>query len=95
VAAAAAAILASSCTPAASGNDAHGADAPPIARVHQRQCGRCHAPPERGSHSRPKLEDAFSRHRKRVRLTSEEWEAMVEYLAAPSTSATTVTEQQR
>ena len=60
------------------------ADAP-IATVHRKQCGRCHAPPEPRSHTREELQAAFGRHGKRVRLSQEEWQAMVDYLAPPAT----------
>ena len=56
----------------------------PIASVHQRQCSRCHAAPEPGTRSRETVESAAARHRKRVRLTPEEWVAMVEFLSAPA-----------
>lgn len=68
--------LATACAPAASAPDG-----PPIAAVHRHQCGKCHAPPPPGSHSREELESAFGRHHKRVRLTDEEWQAMIDYLA--------------
>lgn len=70
--------LASACAPASA------PDAPPIAAVHRQQCGKCHAPPQPGSHSREEFEDAFGRHQKRVHLTQEEWQAMIDYLAAPA-----------
>jgi hypothetical protein len=67
--------LATACAPAAA------PDGPPIAAVHRHQCGKCHAPPPPGSHSREEFETAFGRHHKRVHLTDEEWQAMVDYLA--------------
>jgi hypothetical protein len=83
---AACALASAACAPAASpgANPA----APPVAAVHRHQCGRCHGPPDPGSHTRAELEDAFSRHRTRVHLTADEWAAMVDYLAAPAASAT-------
>ena len=69
------ASLAAACAPASS------PDAPPIASVHAHRCGKCHAPPEPGSHTRAQLEDAFGRHRSRAHLSPEEWSAMVDYLA--------------
>jgi len=60
---------------------------PPIAAVHQAQCGRCHAPPAPGSHTRDAFADAFSRHGKRVHLSTEEWQAMIDYLAPAEASA--------
>jgi len=67
--------LATACAPAAA------PDGPPIAAVHRSQCGRCHTPPPPGSHSREQFETAFDRHHKRVHLTQDEWQAMVDYLA--------------
>jgi hypothetical protein len=54
-----------------------------IARVHASKCGSCHTPPDPETRTRPHIEEAFSRHKKRVRLTSEEWAMMVDYLAVP------------
>jgi hypothetical protein len=63
-------------------SNAAGRDSP-IAAVHAHRCGRCHAPPEPGEYSRARLEDAFTRHKRRVRLTEDQWRAMLQYLAAP------------
>jgi hypothetical protein len=63
------------CSPAAS------PDAPPIAAVARNQCGRCHVAPEPRSRARAEVESAVSRHARRVRLTADEWTAMVEYLS--------------
>jgi Spy/CpxP family protein refolding chaperone len=68
--------LATACAPAAAAPDG-----PPIAAVHRHRCGKCHAPPPPGSHSREEFESAFGRHRKRVHLTDQEWQAMIDYLA--------------
>lgn len=65
------------CAPASS------PDGPPIAAVHSSKCGQCHVPPEPKTHTRAQLEDAFGRHKKRVHLSPDEWEAMIDYLAAP------------
>ena len=67
--------LALACAPASA------PDAPPIAAVHRQQCGKCHAPPSPGSHSREEFEDAFGRHHERVHLSQQEWQAMIDYLA--------------
>jgi hypothetical protein len=53
-----------------------------VASIHTSKCGGCHEAPPPGSHTRLELESAFSRHHKRVHLSSEEWQAMVDYLAA-------------
>lgn len=54
-----------------------------ITMLHASKCGKCHAPPEPQSHSRDELEAAFGRHRERVRLTTAQWAAMLDYLAPP------------
>jgi hypothetical protein len=54
-----------------------------IAKVHASKCGSCHTPPDPDTRTREHVEDALSRHRKRVRLTGEEWAMMVDYLAMP------------
>jgi hypothetical protein len=74
------------CAPASASGSAQ-ASAPtaterPIASVHQQQCGRCHAPPEPGRRTREEVESAAGRHRKRVRLSPEEWVAMITFLSA-------------
>jgi hypothetical protein len=55
-----------------------------IAAIHVSKCGSCHVPVEPGTRSRDELERALDRHQKRLHLTREEWNAMVEYLAAES-----------
>jgi hypothetical protein len=68
-------LSAGACSPASA------PDARPIAAVHRHQCGRCHTPPEPGVLARDRVESAAQRHDKRVRLTRDEWTAMIEYLA--------------
>jgi cytochrome c2 len=85
VAIAAIAFAVVGCAPAASAPAAApsaDATAPAMAELHTRKCGACHTVPEPRTRSRPHLEDALARHRKRVRLTEEQWHAMIEYLAA-------------
>ena len=53
----------------------------PIAAVHTSKCGACHTRPAPGTRERAHLEEAFTRHKKRVHMTDEEWRAMVDYLA--------------
>jgi hypothetical protein len=60
-----------------------------IAAIHMRKCGACHVRPEPGTRTRAHLEDAFTRHQRRVHLTAEQWSAMVDYLAAPPPAAPT------
>ena len=52
-----------------------------IAAIHVSKCGACHTAPDPKTRTRGYLEDALSRHRKRVRLTSDEWAEMIDYLA--------------
>jgi hypothetical protein len=54
-----------------------------IVAIHASRCGACHVPPDPKTRTREYLESAFVRHRKRVRLTSEEWSEMADYLAMP------------
>jgi Fe2+ transport system protein FeoA len=75
----------SGCTSETHGPNAAG-PLPPIAEVHAEKCGACHSLPAPRTRSREYLEQAFSRHHRRVHLTSEDWAAMVEYLAAPGAS---------
>jgi hypothetical protein len=63
-----------------------GADAPSqnaIAALHTSRCGACHRAPDPKTRTREHLLDAFSRHKRRVHLTREEWAEMVDYLAMP------------
>jgi hypothetical protein len=54
-----------------------------IAAVHASRCGACHRAPDPKTRTREHLVDAFSRHKRRVHLTREEWAEMVDYLAMP------------
>jgi hypothetical protein len=54
-----------------------------IAAIHASKCGACHTPPDPKTRTRPYVEEALSRHRKRVRLTSDEWAQMTDYLSIP------------
>jgi hypothetical protein len=63
-----------------------GSSAPPersIAAIHASKCGACHSPPNPRTRTREYVEDALSRHRKRVHLSSDEWAAMTNYLSIP------------
>ena len=59
-----------------------------IASMHVSKCGACHTLPSPQTRTRRHLEEAFTRHKRRVHLTTEEWEAMVDYLAMPPEGAT-------
>jgi hypothetical protein len=56
-------------------------DAPPIASVHTSRCGHCHVAPEPNTRTRAELENAFGRHKHRVHLSQDEWQAMIDFLA--------------
>jgi cytochrome c5 len=74
-----AAVLAlAGCTQAAA------PDGPPIASLHSHQCGRCHVAPEPKTRTRAQLEEAVPRHDRRVHMSHDDWQAMIEYLAAPA-----------
>ena len=72
---AALAIALGACSPASA------PETPRVAKIRRTQCGRCHSPPEPGNRSRAEVEAAATRHSSRVRLTAEEWTAMIDYLA--------------
>jgi hypothetical protein len=76
-------VLACAAAPAPGAGRAAPTSRTDIARVHVRKCGSCHTPPDPETRTREHIEEAFSRHKKRVRLTSEEWAMMVDYLAMP------------
>lgn len=54
-----------------------------IAALHTSKCGSCHTAPAPKTRTREHLEDAFARHKKRVRLSGEEWAELIDYLALP------------
>jgi hypothetical protein len=54
-----------------------------IARLHVSKCGGCHSAPAPKTRTREHLEDAFARHKRRLRLTNEEWAELTDYLALP------------
>jgi hypothetical protein len=66
---------------------ASGAPEPAIASVYRSRCGACHVRVGPNTRSRYQLEDAFSRHRRRLRLRDEQWEELVAYLAIPEAPA--------
>ncbi len=67
----------------------------PIATIHRHKCGACHVRPEPGTRTRQHIEEAFTRHKNRVHLTPDQWSAMVDYLAEPTTTEGAVGAQQR
>ena len=78
------ALLCAALAGCARPQQASSSDGPHAAILHRQQCGRCHTPPEPGTRTRTQVEEAAQRHRTRVRLTPEEWTAMIDYLAAQS-----------
>ena len=51
------------------------------ASVWKSKCGACHVPVEPGSRQRSELETALQRHRKRVRLSEDQWSGLVDFLS--------------
>jgi hypothetical protein len=76
-----------------------GPEAPPnaptaVATTISSRCGSCHAPPQAGVHTRAALGPVLLLHRRRVRLTEDQWAALLDYLAE-ATDATTPTQLDR
>ena len=61
------------------------AEARDVRYIHRSRCGNCHVRVEPGTRTRAELDEAFTRHRKRVRLSDQEWAKMVDYLASDGT----------
>src|SRR5260370_122687 len=57
---------------------------------HPGKCASCPMAPEPQSRTRSEVVSARMRHRNRVRLTDEEWDAMTDYLATPDGTAVRV-----
>jgi len=72
---------ASGAQPETSGEVTANAAPSEIARIHKSRCGSCHVRVEPGERTREQLKAAFLRHRRRVHLTPEQWQAMIDYLA--------------
>ena len=53
-----------------------------VAKVHRARCGTCHTRVDPGQRTRADLEPALARHRSRVHLSEDDWNLMVDYLAA-------------
>jgi hypothetical protein len=69
------------CAPATPPGSPITPDPTSIAAIHAHVCGNCHVVPEPGTRTRSHLQAAFVRHARRVRLTPDQWSAMVDYLA--------------
>ena len=52
-----------------------------IAALHRRKCGNCHTRVEPGALPRAAIEAAMLRHRRRAKLTEEQWAELVEFLS--------------
>src|SRR5436190_9864378 len=52
-----------------------------IVAIHRSKCGACHARVEPGSIARITAESAMVRHRRRAKLTEQQWEDMVDLLS--------------
>jgi len=52
-----------------------------IAALHRRKCGNCHTRVEPGALPRAAIEAAMQRHRRRAKLTEEQWAELVEFLS--------------
>lgn len=53
-----------------------------VVAIHRSKCGACHTPVEPGSVPRVEVSAALQRHRKRAKLSEQEWADMVEYLSS-------------
>ena len=56
-----------------------------VASVWRSKCGSCHVPVEPGSRKRLEIESALQRHRKRLRLSDDQWTQLVDFLAPSQT----------
>ncbi len=71
------------CAAAPRSGTSSGSAARAIAALHTSKCGSCHSAPAPKTRTREHLEDAFSRHKRRVHLTGEEWAELTDYIALP------------
>lgn len=55
--------------------------APPAAGIVKTRCGACHVPVEPGGRARHEAEAIIERHKSRLRLHAEEWDAVTDYLS--------------
>ena len=80
-------VALAACGGASGGAGASGSGARDVTQIHRARCGSCHVRVEPGTRTRAQLEDAFTRHRKRLHLTEEEWSKMIDYLASDAAAA--------
>ncbi len=69
-------------TPAPTTGATTAAEARDVREIHRARCGNCHVRVEPGTRTHAVLDDAFSRHRKRVHMSEQEWTQMADYLAS-------------
>jgi hypothetical protein len=55
-----------------------------VENIRAGRCSRCHVSPQPRTRDRKALEEVRIRHVRRVRLTAQEWQAMIDYLATPN-----------
>jgi hypothetical protein len=58
-----------------------------IAQIHRSKCSSCHRLVEPATRTRAEIERALERHDKRVRLSHDDWRALVDYLAPSGSSS--------
>jgi mono/diheme cytochrome c family protein len=71
-------------TAGAGGSAAPESEATHIAVIYRNRCGACHRPVAPGSEPGDKLHAALLEHRKRTRLTEQEWSGIEAFLAPPA-----------
>lgn len=78
-------VFTSACSPAVGDAGTTGGQvptgSPPIADAYVSKCGSCHERPQPKLRSRDYIESAMKRHKKRVSLDEEEWQAMIDFMA--------------
>jgi predicted nucleic acid-binding Zn ribbon protein len=75
-------ILTSACTTPALPSQVASRENTPIMRVYHSRCGACHEPVKPGTRTSDELTQALAKHRKRVRLTEQQWADLTFALAA-------------
>ena len=72
--------------PSAADDAADTASVASIAAVHRRKCGNCHTRVEPGLLPRATIEAAMVRHRRRAKLTNDQWAELIEFLSRGGTA---------
>jgi hypothetical protein len=80
-------ILFCACASAGGGSgDLRAETAPtPAQSLWMHRCGSCHERVEPGQYTHEELTEPLMDHRKRVRLSAQQWEELMAFLARPST----------